>query len=60
MSNTICVKINNRTNYYTFRWTGDINNILQVWIKKEWVNVIRSTSKNIYGDRIFILESKGV
>lgn len=49
-SNTIPVLIKGKINYYPFRWVEDT---LEIWNGKAWINVYRTHAKNRYGDLIF-------
>jgi len=51
MSNTICVKINNRTDYLVFKF--DENKKLVVFYKNNWIEVEKTGKLNQYKDRIF-------
>lgn len=56
MSNQICVLINGKKQYKSFRWQDvDGQLVLQVYINKQWQEVIYTGKKTIYGDKIFTL-----
>ena len=53
ISNMLCVKIKNKFYYYPCKW-NDKN--VQVYRKKQWVDVWNTEKKNKYGDPIFELK----
>ena len=54
MSNTICVKLNGKSEYVPFRWSQSANTV-EAFIQNIWTAVIRTEKKNQHGDYIFIV-----
>jgi hypothetical protein len=56
MSNTICVKINNKEKYLSFRWSD--NKSLIVFYNNNWIEVENTKNKNKYGEFIFKIKER--